>query len=432
MKKPIFFFLALFLAFTESSNAQQIIKTDKEIYTIEGAYYFTITKTDTKTQKVLFKAQTKIPDKSQKEGFYPGLNNASFDLIGDNIVIVYDVWQKSTDSKDCSVKLLNVKSGTFNQPKLLYSTKLNSANSSSELIYKPIYSPDKTKLAVLKDNNSPTSDIDPEINIYDTRTFNVLSSKKISGKFEGQKRIFDLTRISMDDKGNITTLFHLIDEKTKITTKSYSADIPFNENDFINIKDLGVIASTGLTKGQNINTNKFYKTPADFLNNTPIEGYSIKNDSWSYLMGFGESIVLFKNGVKDKVKLSNLPSPWFSYGDDGLLLMRAFDGNLYYVLAEGPLCYYLNINTNRVSVDKSGVIQLTDQSGRGLYKNYYSETSNGEILKLKDKNLNKYLVKYNLKKKYDAEKMKRNTSNDYLKRSFKYIKYINLLNEQMK
>jgi hypothetical protein len=69
MKKPVFLILtmSLLLAFTKTSTAQQIIKTDKEIYSIDGAYNFIITKSDINTKKVLFKAETKIPDKSQKK-----------------------------------------------------------------------------------------------------------------------------------------------------------------------------------------------------------------------------------------------------------------------------------------------------------------------------------------------------------------------------
>jgi len=84
IKKTIISFLTLVLlfAYTKASNAQQIIKTDKEIYSIDGAYYFTITKTDINTKKVLFKAETKIPDKSKKEAYTVGYNDTYFELVG--------------------------------------------------------------------------------------------------------------------------------------------------------------------------------------------------------------------------------------------------------------------------------------------------------------------------------------------------------------
>ena len=49
-------------------NAQSL-KNDKETFTIDGAYNFVITKTDNKTNKVLFKAEPNIPDKSKKESW---------------------------------------------------------------------------------------------------------------------------------------------------------------------------------------------------------------------------------------------------------------------------------------------------------------------------------------------------------------------------
>ena len=43
MKKPVFLILtmSLLFAFTKTSIAQQIIKADKEIYSIDGAYNLT-------------------------------------------------------------------------------------------------------------------------------------------------------------------------------------------------------------------------------------------------------------------------------------------------------------------------------------------------------------------------------------------------------
>ena len=118
MKKQLIAMLSIFLfiGIIQNSNAQQM-KTDKEFFTVEGAYNFIILKKDIKTQKVISKVETKIPDKSQKEMFYPGSNFANFELIGNEIVIVYDIWQKSTGTKDCSIKTLNIKT---NKPFKLY------------------------------------------------------------------------------------------------------------------------------------------------------------------------------------------------------------------------------------------------------------------------------------------------------------------------
>ncbi|MBL7883878.1 MAG: hypothetical protein JNL69_07395, partial [Bacteroidia bacterium] len=164
------FFLLIFIGLMKISSAQEM-KTDKEVYTVEGAYNFIIIKKDIKTQKVLSIIETKIPDKSKKEMFYPASNFANFVLIGDNIVIAYDIWQKDNGTKDFYIKLLNLKTNKFSEPQLVYSTKVNSVYSSNEIIYKPVYSPDKSKLAILKDNISTSYDIDPEITIFETTTF---------------------------------------------------------------------------------------------------------------------------------------------------------------------------------------------------------------------------------------------------------------------
>ncbi len=263
MKKQLIAMLSIFLfiGIIQNSNAQQM-KTDKEFFTVEGAYNFIILKKDIKTQKVISKVETKIPDKSQKEMFYPGSNFANFELIGNEIVIVYDIWQKSTGTKDCSIKTLNIKTNKFSIPKLIYSTKVNSVYSSNEIIYKPVYSPDRTKLAILKDNLSPSYDIEPEINIYDTKTLNVLSTKKMSSKYEGQKRVIN-QNYTMDDNGNIALTFSLLNEKTKMTTKTFSAEIPFKDTDMKNIKEgSGAVSSEGGVD-QKAHGN-FYKSLEDY------------------------------------------------------------------------------------------------------------------------------------------------------------------------
>lgn len=420
MKKTIFSFLtiALLFTFTKASNAQQIIKTDKEIYSIDGAYYFTITKTDINTKKVLFKAETKIPDKSKKEAYTVGYNDTYFELVGENIIIVYDVWQKTTGTKDCSIKLLNVKTGNFTEPKLLYSTKLNSVMSTNELLYKPIYSPDKTKLAVLKDNISPTYDIDPEITVYDTKTLNILSTKKISGKYEGQKRIFDLSTISIDNNGNIAAVLHLMNEKTKMTTKSYSADIPFAEKELKNIKELSANASTDAGGNQNSH-GRFYKNLEDYINDKPMQGVRIKNGSFSWTTFGGADFKLIDDaGNIKKEDSKDLPSDIFTYKSDNFsdpYIMRIIDKKPYIILAAGYYCYYS--------------LYLEQQI------RYMAEGFDGELKKFKEGRFEEILEKYNLLEDYKKDKPKRefkDNVNSYFNKTINWqIKYFNLLNKKM-
>lgn len=420
MKKPIYLILVItmLLAFTKTLNAQKSIQTDDAIYTLEGEYDFKITKTDIKTKRVLFKADTKIPDKNKKESYYPLGNSIYMYLIGDNVFIVYDVWQKATSSKDCFVKLLNVNTGKFSEPKLLYSTKLNSVFSVNELVYKPFYSPDNTKMAVLKDNISAGYNIDPEINIYDTETFDILSSKKMSGKYEGQKRIFDLTNISMDNNGNITTLFHLLNLKTKVTTKSYSAEIPFNETDLKNINELEGNASNDAGGNQNAH-GRFYKSLEDYIDDKPIQGVRIKNGSYSWsTFGGSDYKLIDDNGNIKKEATKDLPSDIFTYKKDNVsnpYLIRVIDKKPYIVLAVGKLNYY-SLYTNQE-------------------ERYYSEGWNGELEKFKESVLTDYLKKYGLLEAYKKDKPKREFQddvNEYFNKTIKWqIKYFNLLNEQI-
>lgn len=418
MKNPISLLLIVALIFSKTIIAQKVIKTDKELYKIEGEYDFVITKSDLKSKRVYYKAETNIPDKSLKEMFYPGGNKAAFELIGDNIVIVYDVWLKKAKTKDCFLKLLNTKTGKFTEPKLLYSTKLNSVYSSNEIIYKPIYSPDKTKLAVLKDNISPGYPIEPEITIYDTKTLMAISTKKLSGKYDGIKRIFDQNEFKIDNDENISVVFHLMNEETRITTKSYSADIPFNASDLKNIKELGGNTASDTVVDQ-MTHGRFYKTLQDFINDNPIPGVRIKNGSfgWSMLSGLDYKLI-DEAGNLTKEDSKGLPSDLFTYKRNNYVspyIIRIIDKKPYIVLSSGSLNYYS---------------LYEDQE-----KRYYSEGWNGELQKFSEKDLENYLEKENLLEAYRNDKPKREFSDDvngYFNKVIKWqIKYFDLLNEKL-
>lgn len=408
----------LSISFNSKIVGQQIIKTEKESYTIEGAYNFMIVKTDNVSKKVIYKAATKIPDKSQKEMYYPGANNSSFTLIGDNIFIVYDVWQKSTGTKDCSIKLFNTKANTFKEPILVYTTKVNSVYSSNEVIYKTIYSPDKSKLIILKDNISPSYNIDPEITYFDTKTLKILATKKISGKYNNVKRVFDQNQISLDNTGNIALVFHLLNEQTKITTKSYTADIPFNEPDLKNIKEL-----TGNNSSDNVVDQKshgrFYKTLQDYVDEKPMAGVRIKNGSfhWSLITGTDFKLIddegnLTREGTKD------MPSDLFTYKRDNYsapYIIRLIDKKPYIVLAAGKLNYY-------------SLYQEQQQR-------YYMEGWDGKLKKFKEKDLEEFLEKYGLLENYKKDKPKREFKDDvngYFNKIIAWqIDYFNKLNKKM-
>lgn len=411
--------LAFFFAGALQQASAQQMKTEKEIYTVEGAYNFIIIKQDIKTQKVLSKVETKIPDKSQKEMFYPGSNFANFELIGDQIVIVYDVWQKSTGTKDCSIKTLNVKTNKFSIPKQVYSTKVNSVYSSNEIIYKPVYSPDRSKLAILKDNISPSYDIDPEITIFDTKSFGILANVKMSDEYEGQKRVIN-QNFTIDNEGNIALTFSLLNEKTKITTKTYSAEIPFKATDMKNIKEFGAAASSSTGGVDQKAHGNFYKSLQDYIDDKPVKGTRMKNGSFSWTMIGGTDYKLIDDdGNVKKQDAKDLPAELFTYKRDDYsapMLMRLIDNKPYIVLVAGKMCYY------------SLYLEQQDR--------YYAEGWNGKLMKFKENDFEEYLAKYNLLEDYKADKPKREFKDDvngYFNKIVSWqIKYFNLLNEKMK
>ena len=368
-----------FLAFTANLFSQQVIgKTNKDLYIVEEPYYFVIYKKDLSSGKVLFKAETNIPDKKEKESYNVGSNESHFFLIEDQIFIIYDVWQKSNSSKECYVKLLNTNSGKFSEKQLLYSTKLNSVYSEGDIRYRPIFSPDFSKFAVMKENRSPGYNIDPEITIYETQTLKVLSNRKFAQTYEGQKRVFD-ARFNMDNDGNISLIFHLLNEETKIAGKGFSADLSFDETDFKNIKTLGAQENASNSSGDH-----FYKTLQDYIDDKPIKGVRIKN-----FRGSKKFELIDDAGNVSKGDSKQLPSEIFTYASH---LIRMIDGKAYIVLAAGAFNHYADYNL---------------QSER-----FYSEGWNGELEKFKEGKFEDILDQYGLLESYKKDKPRREFKDD--------------------
>lgn len=389
--------------------SQQIIgKTDTDIYQVEGAYYFVISKKDIASNKILFKAETHIPDKKEKESFNTYGNDAYFFLVGENIFIIYDVWQKSNSSKECFVMLLNTKNGQFGDKKLLYSTQLNSAFSAGDIRYKPVFSPDRSKFAVMKDNTSPGYNIDAEITIYDVKTLNVLSTKKLGQKYNDQKRVLD-KNFKMDNTGNISLIFYLLNPETKMTSASFSAEIPFSETTLKNIKPLESTATASeSTHG------RFYKSLQDYIDEKPMKGVRIKDGSFQWSMVGGTKFKLIDDeGNISKESASEMPSDIFTYNG---YLMRMIDNTPYIVLAAGKMNYYS---------------EYKEQQSR-----YYSVGWNGKLLKFKEREFEDYLDQYGLLESYKKDKPKREFKDDvngYFNKVINWqINYFNKLNKKMK
>ncbi len=379
MKKTKFILTLLYVALTANLFSQQVIaKTDREIYSVEGPYNFIIVKKDLSSGKILFKAETNIPDKKEKEGYYVGNNDSYFFLIEDQIFMIYDVWQKSSSSKQCYVKLLNTKTAKFSEKQLIYSTELNSAFSIGDIRYRPVFSPDLSKFAVMKENRSPGYNIDPEISIYETESFKLLSNRKFAQKYEGQKRVFD-SKFSMDDEGNISLIFHQLNEQTKLAAKGFSADLDFGESDFKNIKQLGSSENAAQSSGDH-----FYKTLQDYIDDKPIKGVRIKT-----FRGSLKFELIDDAGNVSKADSKKLPSQIFVYNS---YLMRIIDNTPYIVLAAGAYNHYADYNL---------------QSSR-----FYSEGWNGELEKFKEGKFEDILEQYGLLESYKKDKPKREFKDD--------------------
>lgn len=200
---------------------------------------------------------------------------------------------------------------------------------------------------------------------------------------------------------------------------------------------LACFSLTGFAQKSSYVPGHLYKSVEDFKAKKPLPDYGVLTTSWKNSMG-KESFEITKGGDKTKTKVSELPAPFITEMENGVL-MRAFDNELYYILEDGPICYYIK-KTDADVVELTGPSIYSKQitSGKYIYlKNeflpdYYSETITGEIKKLKESDLEKRLEAKGLKEKFESEKPKRekkdNISDFVTKTRLHTAKYIKLLN----
>jgi len=159
-------------------------------------------------------------------------------------------------------------------------------------------------------------------------------------------------------------------------------------------------------------SGRFYKTYQDYINNTPLEGWVyVVEDYEDFTGNMRCKHYIEKNGEKLKLKLKEYPTIFYTKDSTGPLL-RIFDGDYYYVLVAGKLCYYLS--SERIS-------------------NYWSETITGNISKFSEGDLKKRLAEKGLKEQFIADKPKREFKDDvsgYMtKLAIRTAKYIKLYND---
>lgn len=172
---------------------------------------------------------------------------------------------------------------------------------------------------------------------------------------------------------------------------------------------------------------KFFKSYEDYKAEKPVEGIKVNTCR-------GTKIEYTENGVKQKCKASKLPYAWFC-NDEGML-MRVFDGDLFYVIVDGAISIYVNAGDGTVSKPDNSDYRLVGKFSDSFPALYYSLTPNGQIEKLKDKMLEEYLEKYNLTSQYENDpKYKRERKDCVMcwqnKKANKKIKYAKLINEKI-
>ena len=173
---------------------------------------------------------------------------------------------------------------------------------------------------------------------------------------------------------------------------------------------------------------EFFKSYEDYAAGTPIEGVKLKELKSS-------SIKYTENGTEQKAKASKSPYAWFC-NEDGML-MRIYDGDIYYMVVDGPISFYIKSGDGKVWKPDSYDYNISGELSDSYPNEYCSLTPNGPIEKLKENFLEEYLTKYNLKNAYDKDPKYRREGKDCVmcwqnKKSNKQIKYIKLLNEKMK
>ena len=367
----------------ENNEDYIILKGDKETIFLNqnGQDYdphFSISKDDNKTNKKIYDVKLDIPSKEKKELVYLPVNKISTFLIDNDIQIIYDVYNKNENLKQCYIKTLGIKGSPLSEAKLLAETECKTRFSIGNTNFRVIYSPDKTKFALLLDNYSKGIVIEPSITIYDSKKLTVLATKKLKSMYNGVKAQIDpYTNFTMDNAGNINLNFSNMSEKTNIAIKTYQGNIPFSENDIKNIKEVGdAPTSDAGADASKSEQGRFYKTVQDYINKIPANDLKIKNGSYKWGTLGGEALkIIDKSGNIDGEKISHFSGLFFTYRAEystSFDLYKAINGEAYSILREDKISLY----THRETTGNGGEKDV-------LY--YSKDDTNGEVKKFKER-----------------------------------------------
>ena len=191
---------------------------------------------------------------------------------------------------------------------------------------------------------------------------------------------------------------------------------------------ISAFANSQITVTAGKHQYKFFKSYEDYKSDKPVEGIKVS-------VVKGSTVEYTESGTKKKEKASKLPYSWFCNSEG--MLMRVFDGDLYFVVVDGPISFYMKSGDGTVSKPDNSDYVIGGKFSDSYPDEYYSLTPNGAIEKLKNKILDEYLEKYNLTSQYENDpKYKREMKDCVMcwanKKTNKKIKYIKLINEKMK
>ena len=169
----------------------------------------------------------------------------------------------------------------------------------------------------------------------------------------------------------------------------------------------------------------FYKSYEDYKNGVAVEGVSVVRQEYSI-------IYFTQNGTEQRVGPNKLPYQWFC--NQSGTLMRVVENRMYYVLADGAVCLYIEADENTVSKRiPRGDYQISNAYVGRYPAEFYSLTANGKIEKLKMKTFNTILEKYSLKSQFEEDTEYKKIYGDgpfdiLNKESNKILKFINMIN----
>lgn len=396
--------------------AQLAVTTAEHTYAVELGATATVTKTRVEDGGQVYRAEIACAPASQKVEMLFGTHKETVNVVNDRVIITYSLWNPVGKTKDCYIIVMDDRTKKAEPRRLVHSTKINSKFSYVEIPYATYYSPDKSKMAILRDNLSLGYDHEPEILILETGSFQELSRQTFPGKVDGVKRIVNLEKTSLDDAGNISTVLHMVNPETKMTSKSFTARIPFNGSGLEDLQPLEEVAMEDIGDDRS-GAGRCYTSLQDLVDNKPIPG--IRTKAGSMEIGVLNALkVIDDDGNIKRVKMKDLPGAVFTYTPGTASepwVMRTVGNTVYIVLAVGEISHY---------------VMYGDQS-----KRFWANGWNGELERFKEKDLEELLKKHGLFDDYLKEKPKRefkDTVNDYYnKEVFWQNKYIIKLNERM-